>query len=201
MSLSCRLYQVTLRWRRFVTRFLYAPLFGRIGAGTTIFRPALLLGTEHIYIGDRVLIRPGARLEIILRDGVRPCIEIGDDVSIEQNVHIVCQTRVTIGARVSLTGGAAIVDVTHPHEAVIEGTRPAAARADDMRAVTIGDDSFIGYGAVILPGVTIGRGCMIGANSVVSRDIPDYSVAAGAPARILRTSAGSPQTKKNTPTS
>lgn len=55
------------------------------------------------------------------------------------------------------------------------------------RQVTIGDDCWIGGQTVILPGVTIGKGCTIGAGSVVSRDIPDWSVAMGSPARVVKT--------------
>jgi len=54
------------------------------------------------------------------------------------------------------------------------------------RAVRIGDGSWIGHGAVILPGVTIGRHVVVGANSVVTSDIPDFSVAVGSPARVIR---------------
>ena len=54
------------------------------------------------------------------------------------------------------------------------------------RPVVIGDDCWIGGNVVILPGVTIGRGCTIGAMSVVSRDVPDFSVAMGQPARVVK---------------
>ena len=54
------------------------------------------------------------------------------------------------------------------------------------RPVSIGDGSWIGHGAVVLPGSRIGRHVTIGANSVVSGDIPDFSVAVGSPARVIR---------------
>lgn len=53
------------------------------------------------------------------------------------------------------------------------------------KPVRIGDYSFIGSGSYILPGVTIGKGCVIGVNSVVTKDIPDYSIAVGSPARVI----------------
>ena len=52
--------------------------------------------------------------------------------------------------------------------------------------MVIGDDSWIGGGVVILPGVTIGRGCTVGAMSVVTKDIPDFSVAIGQPAKVVK---------------
>ena len=50
----------------------------------------------------------------------------------------------------------------------------------------IGDGSWLGYGSVVLPGVTIGRHVVVGANSVVTHDLPDYSVAVGVPARVIK---------------
>lgn len=55
------------------------------------------------------------------------------------------------------------------------------------KPVTIGDDCWIGGNTTIMPGVTIGKGCTIGAGSVVTRDIPDFSVAIGSPARVVKT--------------
>ena len=53
-------------------------------------------------------------------------------------------------------------------------------------AVAIGDGSDLGVGSIVLPGVTIGRGCQIGAGAVVTKDVPDFAVVAGVPARIIR---------------
>lgn len=73
-----------------------------------------------------------------------------------------------------------------------DGTAIMMARAygrklDAVAPVRIGDDVFIGHGAIILPGVTIGSKVIVGAGSVVARDIPDNSVVAGNPARVIRT--------------
>lgn len=58
--------------------------------------------------------------------------------------------------------------------------------ADDGASIEIGEGCVIGFGCVILPNVQIGRGCFIGANAVVSRSIPEYTVAVGSPARVIR---------------
>lgn len=151
-----------------------------------IIHPMLILNGDCIAIGDRVLIRDGARLEA-LRDpyGRKPRLTVGSDTNIEQGVHIVCHCRVNIGSKVSITGRCAIVDVTHPY-AGIEDSKIGAAILDEDSYVEIGDGAFLGYGSVILPNVKIGRGAVVGANSVVTRDVPDYAVVAGSPAKVIR---------------
>ena len=52
--------------------------------------------------------------------------------------------------------------------------------------VSIGDGSWLGIKVAVMPNVSIGKGCVIGANSVVTRDVPDYHIAAGAPARVIK---------------
>lgn len=64
-----------------------------------------------------------------------------------------------------------------------------ASRRDNIefaRPVVIGDDCWIGGGTIILPGVTVGKGCTVAAGSVVSKDIPPWSVAMGSPARVVK---------------
>lgn len=162
-------------------------VFGTFGSGSLLFKPVLLGYPEYIHIGRDVLIRAGVRLEAVpVRVGRDPELRIGDSVNIEQNVHIACHYRVLIGNRVSITANCAIVDTTHPFDDLPEGTKVGAIIQDDDGFVEIGEDSFLGIGCVVLPNVRIGKGCIIGANSVVSRDIPDYSVAAGVPAVVLR---------------
>ena len=77
--------------------------------------------------------------------------------------------------------GVRIFSVTH--ETGVEARRECIALA---KQVNIGSDCFIGGGTTILPGVTIGKGCTVGAASVVTRDIPPFSVAAGSPARVVK---------------
>src|SRR5262249_39304089 len=111
---------------------------------------------------------------------------VGDNVNLEQNVHIVCHNRIRIGNNVSITGNCAIVDVTHPCFEVHTGVKIGSTILDQDSFVEIDDGAFIGYGAVILPNVRIGKCAVIGANSVVCRDVPPYSIAGGVPARLLK---------------
>jgi acetyltransferase-like isoleucine patch superfamily enzyme len=174
-------------YHRLRTRVLYGPFLGRLGRGSVIRRPILLSNPQHIEIGDQVLIRDGARLEVIaVRGRPAPILRIGSRTNIEQNVHIVCHHRVLIGPNVSITANCAIVDTSHPFEDLPPDQKIGAAIAHDDASVEIGEGAFIGIGTVILPNVRIGAGAVIGANSVVTGDLPEYCCAAGAPARVLR---------------
>lgn len=166
---------------------LYRCLFKEFGKGSYIRRPLLILNPAYISVGDRVCIRDGIRLEVVRSSHRRvPSLSIGNDTNIEQNVHIVCHCRIQIGSRVSITGNTSIVDVNHSYQDVHEPTKIGARIEDKDSFVEIGEGSFIGYGSVILPNVRIGAHAVIGANSVVVTDVPDYSIAAGAPAIVLK---------------
>lgn len=165
----------------------YRLIFKRFGQGSYIRKPQLILYPQCIEIGARVSVRDGVRLEAVVADFKRlPSICIGDDTNIEQNVHIICHSNIRIGTRVSITGHCAIVDVSHPYTDVRDPTRIGLRIKEEQSFVEIGDGTFIGYGAVILPNVRIGQNVVIGANSVVTSDVPDYCVAAGVPAVVLK---------------
>lgn len=158
--------------------------FAAFGAGSLVERPLLIVGHRNISIGDGTSVRAGARIEAHPRFPHRtPVLTIGSQTNIEQHVHIMCQSRIVIGDRVSVTGQCAIVDVTHPIDLGVG--KIGDAIVDEDTYVEIGDDVFIGYGSVILPNVRIGTGAVIGANSVVTADVPDHAIAAGVPARII----------------
>jgi acetyltransferase-like isoleucine patch superfamily enzyme len=168
-------------------RLFYRLVFRKFGKGSYIRKPQFIGNPMFISVGDRVTIRDGIRLEVIQDNKERnPELCIGNDTNIEQNVHIVCHSRIRIGNYVSITGNCSIVDVTHPYSDVCNPVKIGARIQNDDSFVEIGDGSFIGYGTVILPNVRIGTYAIIGANSVVVHDIPDYTVSAGAPARIIK---------------
>jgi acetyltransferase-like isoleucine patch superfamily enzyme len=166
---------------------LYRFVFKQFGSGSYIRKPILILNPGYVSIGERVGIRDGVRMEVVLtREDRTPSLIIENDTNIEQNVHIICHSRVHIGSNVSITGNCSIVDVTHPFSDVHDSRKIGARIQDEDSFVEIGNGSFIGFGSVILPNVRIGTCVIIGANSVVVHDVPDYSVAAGMPARVLK---------------
>lgn len=156
-------------------------LFGKAGSGSYIINPIRIIGGKRVTIGNNTSILNGARIETYGDDGIK--VEIGDDVNIEQNVHITAMDKIIIENECSILGGVTITDIEHPYEdiEVAPGKQKMIANP-----VKIGSQSFIGMGARIFPGVTIGKHCVIGANAVVTHDIPDYCVAAGVPARVIK---------------
>ena len=109
-------------------------------------------------------------------------ITVGDRFFANFDCVILDCAPVTIGDGVLFGPGVQIYAATHPLDPAVrrDGWESAAP-------VTIGDDVWVGGGAIVLPGVTIGAGAVIGAGSVVTRDVPPRTVAAGNPCRPLRT--------------
>lgn len=171
---------------RVLTRLFYRFMFKSIGQKSVIYRPMFICNADCIDIADHVSIWDSVRLEAV-RDayGRTPLLTIGSNTNIEQGVHIVCHNRVSIGRDVSITGRCAIVDVTHPYTDISSG-KIGAQIVDEDSFVEICDGAFLGYGAVILPNVRVGKRAVVGANSVVTHDVPDFSVVAGAPAKVIR---------------
>ena len=186
-SLLNKLDSISTAYYRAKGIVFYRLQFKEFGSGSYIRKPLLILNPENIAIGERVSIREGIRLEVVRSTDARiPSLSIGHDTNIEQDVHIVCHSRIRIGNNVSVTGRCSIVDVTHPYDDVNDPEKIGARIKDEDSFVEIDDGSFIGVGSVILPNVRIGKCVVVGANSVVTHDIPDYSVAGGAPAVILK---------------
>lgn len=108
-------------------------------------------------------------------------IYAGDNVFMNFNCCILDVCRVNIGNNVMIAPYVQIYTATHPLEAKARNSGREYAIP-----ISIGNDVWIGGGAIICPGVTIGNGVVIGAGSVVTRDIPDNVFAAGNPAKVIR---------------
>lgn len=175
------------RWYRLKTIFWYRLFFGQIGARTTIRNPILITNPKFITLGSGVSIRNGARLEMVTRPGsVSPELSIGDNVTIEQDFHLACCSRITIGDNVAIAARCAVVDITHPYWEVDVSRNIAGAILEGAHHVIIGRRVFLGLGVTVLPNVEIGEGAVIGPHSVVMSNIPPFAVAAGNPARVIR---------------
>jgi maltose O-acetyltransferase len=108
-------------------------------------------------------------------------ITLGENVFLNFNCVILDVVAVTIGDRVQMASAVQLLAADHPLDA-----EERASGREFGRPIAIEDDVWLGGGAIVCPGVTIGRGSVIGAGSVVSRDIPPGVVAVGNPCRVLR---------------
>jgi acetyltransferase-like isoleucine patch superfamily enzyme len=162
--------------------------FGRFGANSVICYPPNTIYNEHdIHVGSGTMIGPQCTLSAGMTPGQEcitdPVVSIGDRCLIGKGSAIVGHFSITIGDDVWTGHNVYVTDQNHGYEDV---TRPIGAQSMPEKPVRIGDGSWIGYGSVILPGATIGDHVVIGANSVVTGDIPSYSVAVGSPAKVIR---------------
>jgi acetyltransferase-like isoleucine patch superfamily enzyme len=154
-------------------------LFRTLG-DNVIFEPGVLVfHPEHIALGSNVYVGHYS----ILKGYYKGEMVIGDDVWIGQQVFFHSAGGLFIGDRVGVGPGVKIITSFHREEGL---GKPILSSAIDFAPVNVGADCDIGVGSVILPGVTIGSGVQIGAGSVVTTNIPDNSVAAGVPAKVIR---------------
>jgi len=129
-------------------------------------------------IGNDVLIRKG----VVFGNGAN--IKIGDFSKIGINCRIQCAATLTIGNYVGIASDVQIIDVNHNFA---DTNIPIFTQGYlEPSPIVIEDDVWIGARAIILPGVTIGKGSIIGAAAVVTKDIPPYSIVGGNPAKIIK---------------
>lgn len=169
---------------------LHRRRFKSIGKKSYFWKPLFLSGTQYMEIGKGVGILPHARVEVI--DDWRgqryasPRLVIGDNVYIGQNLHLTCVESVTIERDVVCSARVTILDNSH---AMDDLTASVMDQGLLTKPVKICEGAFIGINSTILPGVTVGKHAIVGANSVVTKDVPDYATVAGVPAREIKKAA------------
>lgn len=156
-------------------------------------KDSLLAPGVKIYNGGNISIGNGSSimshcvLETTYSKRHTPHLTIGNGCSIGEYSHITCSNRVTIGNGVLTGRFILITDNSHGGSNIEEMEIPPLLREVVSKGeVVIKDNVWIGDKATILPGVTIGKGAIIAANAVVTKDVPDYSIAAGSPAKIVK---------------
>src|SRR3954454_256770 len=146
------------------------------------------------FVGQKVRleIKPGATLKlgrwswighgtkIRVHEGT---VEIGAKTVLGQECTISAFQHISIGSECIVADRVMLIDFDH---GVVEVERPIRLQGIYKRDVNVGHNNWIGYGACFLRGVTVGDNCVIGANTVVTKDVPSNAVVAGAPARLLR---------------
>ncbi|MEA2149931.1 MAG: hypothetical protein QOD69_1761 [Solirubrobacteraceae bacterium] len=134
----------------------------------------------RLEVGANVLLEPHVWITMPAPGRVR----IGEGTFLNVGVMVAAVELVEIGAHCMLANGCFVTDANHRFD---DPARPVPWQGFSTKGPTrIGDNVWLGANVVVTTGVTIGERCVIGANSVVTQDIPPFSIAAGAPAKVLR---------------
>lgn len=175
------------------------PHFARQGPGLVIDLPHEIRNPERIELGSGVKLGPNSVLSAAtsypgawlahpegrhVAQTFEPRLVLGDRVTATASLHVQAFQEVVIEDDVLFARNVFVADGTH---AMKDGTVPYKYQGIDRIApVRIGRGSWLGNNVIVMPGVTIGACAVIGANSVVTRDVPAHSVAVGAPARVVQ---------------
>lgn len=180
-------YNHLFKFKSLINKLLWKYIFSRsfkgYGTGANIYFPENIIGDEYITIGDNVYLGYGASILVMKTDNHEPDLTIGDDSKIRRFFHIVCINKVTIGSNVLIADNVLIVDNAHGYEDVDLPIR--LQPLVPLSSVEIGDGTWLGENVCVI-GAKIGKHSIVGSNSVVLNDIPDYSVVVGSPARVVK---------------
>jgi acetyltransferase-like isoleucine patch superfamily enzyme len=210
LGLVLRNYLYGTIFKRIGTSVLIQPGVGliracciEIGDKTKIFRGTLLQSYDQdsrikigdqVYLGQNVYLYAGGKNSAIyLRDRVRldrgVDIKVLEDgcIDIEENTYVGPYTcisghKIKIGKDCLIASHVSIYASNHNFE---DTTRPMISQGYSCKGITIEDDCWLGSKVTVVDGVTIGKGSVIGAGAVVTKDIPPYSVAVGVPAKVV----------------
>ena len=164
--------------------------FGKVGRDVYVGKMFLLKGAKYVTLADNVTI--GERCVIEVYDSCRdqrfsPILTIGKNSHLGDDGHITCINGIQIGNNVLMGRKVFITDNAHGiSDRILLDTAPNKRFLASKGPVIIEDNVWIGEMVCIMPGVRIGKGSIIGANAVVTKDVPPYSVAVGNPARIVK---------------
>ena len=164
----------------FFRGLVYKVFFGSYGLPSYVGKPVFIAGFSRIFIGKRVRIFPGARIEVV---GKNSSIVFEDNVSVGQNLHITSGSRLIIGSNTTILENVMITNIDHDYQEI---GKPILKQNLLIKHTRVGSNCFIGYGAVIQAGTVLGKQCVVGANAVVRGFFPDYCVIVGVPAKIVK---------------
>lgn len=165
--------------RRLILTIYYSIAYWLPGSRRTGLSCAL-----RVYLLSKIFQKSGKRINI-LKGAEIYCpnnFSIGEDSGIGQDCKFQCLDEVHIGNRVLIGPQVLIFTANHKWDSYLNTYFKSGI---DKSKVTIGDDSWIGARAILLPGVNIGKGVTIAAGSIVTKDVENYSIVAGVPAKKI----------------
>jgi acetyltransferase-like isoleucine patch superfamily enzyme len=183
-----RLWDRIVDWGAIRHTSARARRFRSFGTGSAICFPVgALFGERYIGLGAATVLGPNVSLSA----GVSPAhelgdleiVSIGDGCLIGKGSGIVAHERVEIADHVFTGHHVYITDANHGYE---DPHLPIGRQFAPPRPVKVGEGSWLGHGTIVLPGAEIGRHVVVGAGSVVTGTLPDFCVAVGNPARVIR---------------
>ena len=175
-----RLYTIACRGR-----------FASFGKGAHIgYKAMKLKGLKYVTVGQKTYIAPNVQLtawDTFADNRYTPSIIIGDNCTIRENCHITAINSIRIGNNLLTGTNVLITDNSHGQSPRQHMSLPFSQRPPYSKGpVVVGNNVWLGNNVCVMPGVTIGDGVIVGANSVVTHDLPPYSIAGGIPAKIIK---------------
>ena len=152
--------------------------------------PIIIRGKKYIDFGYGLTTGVGCRFEAYRNLKSKKTLKIGNNVQINDYVHITAMANVTIGDNVLMASKIYISDCSHGFynggEVDSSPEQYPIDRSYNISEVIIEDNVWLGEFVSVLPGVKIGKGAIIGSNSVVTKDIPANTIAVGSPAKVIK---------------
>ena len=179
------LYKVASLRNRIYTGY-HERRFAHFGDSVLMWHHHTLIGEQYIHIGDNTIIESGIQLTARKIDDISPTLKIGDNCLLRKDTHITAVNSVRIGNDLLTGTNVLITDNFHGKtDSLSLCESPRVRKPYSKGEVVIGNGVWLGNNVCVMPGVTIGDSVVVGANSVVTHDVPSFSVVAGIPARIL----------------
>ena len=183
-------------------KVFYPMLIGKTGRNVTFGRNVVLRHPHKINIGDNVVIDDNVVLDakgqdnqgIILGDGVflgrgtifnckNGDIVLADNVNMGFNCHVFSASKVTLGENALIAANCYFMGGTHKYDKL---DVPPLFQERESRGITVGSNIWLGANVQVMDGVTIGHDVIVGTSAVINGEIPDYAIAVGIPARVVR---------------
>ncbi len=188
-ALVNRLWARVRRWGAFDWRHRLADRFGAMGEGSWVaFPPGDCYNLHTVVIGRDCFLNSGVTLAIGMPTETYapdhpPVVEIGDRTTVGKDCWFVARQSIVLEDDVTIAPNVYFTDHNHTYA---DRWLPVGQQVLQVEPVRVGAGTWIGTGVVVLPGTTIGRNCAVAAGAVVRGEIPDHSVVAGVPGRVVR---------------